>query len=387
MPLIECPDCHKQISDAAPACPNCGWPNPWAAKAQSARGSYQPGPPQNPVDVGPVVAANVSARSKRILGALIGGFVLCLGVVVYSAALDEAALYGMRWFLNCLVDGKDVAWALRTRTFWTLVAALVVGGLCGQWIAGRIGSRDNSTSGIRAPPRSGRADASVKPEPAAPAPEAVRARGLLDTDVGEASKELGRWVGGKWTALPAKTRRIVFGVAGSVVFLCALVGVAAAVWADKAEPSYSECLKLEAADDLKGAVAACDAAMVADRDSKAGRAAAKKLPGLLVGLKRQQREAAAKAAEEQQRAEATRKAEWQAIADRIQRLKEKVASKYRSSEPDSICTGKGMPPYRWDYSGGTFAENEEVATSEGCMKTFGVPESTSYCCPRRPGLF
>lgn len=26
MPLIECPDCGKQISDAAPACPSCGRP-------------------------------------------------------------------------------------------------------------------------------------------------------------------------------------------------------------------------------------------------------------------------------------------------------------------------------------------------------------------------
>ena len=26
MPLIECPDCKKQVSDQAPACPNCGCP-------------------------------------------------------------------------------------------------------------------------------------------------------------------------------------------------------------------------------------------------------------------------------------------------------------------------------------------------------------------------
>lgn len=26
MPLIECPDCLSQISDAAPACPHCGHP-------------------------------------------------------------------------------------------------------------------------------------------------------------------------------------------------------------------------------------------------------------------------------------------------------------------------------------------------------------------------
>jgi hypothetical protein len=28
MALIKCSDCHKEISDLAPACPNCGRPNP-----------------------------------------------------------------------------------------------------------------------------------------------------------------------------------------------------------------------------------------------------------------------------------------------------------------------------------------------------------------------
>ena len=27
MPLIQCPDCNKQISDRAPTCPHCGAPN------------------------------------------------------------------------------------------------------------------------------------------------------------------------------------------------------------------------------------------------------------------------------------------------------------------------------------------------------------------------
>ena len=26
MPLINCPECGKQVSDKAPACPNCGFP-------------------------------------------------------------------------------------------------------------------------------------------------------------------------------------------------------------------------------------------------------------------------------------------------------------------------------------------------------------------------
>ena len=36
MPLIECPDCHKQVSDAAATCPQCGRPmNAIAASAPS----------------------------------------------------------------------------------------------------------------------------------------------------------------------------------------------------------------------------------------------------------------------------------------------------------------------------------------------------------------
>lgn len=28
MPLMPCPECERPISDRAPACPHCGWPNP-----------------------------------------------------------------------------------------------------------------------------------------------------------------------------------------------------------------------------------------------------------------------------------------------------------------------------------------------------------------------
>lgn len=27
MPMINCPDCSKEMSDSAPTCPNCGRPN------------------------------------------------------------------------------------------------------------------------------------------------------------------------------------------------------------------------------------------------------------------------------------------------------------------------------------------------------------------------
>jgi hypothetical protein len=40
MALISCPDCGKSISDKAPACPNCGAPNPDSASP----GSFRPAP-------------------------------------------------------------------------------------------------------------------------------------------------------------------------------------------------------------------------------------------------------------------------------------------------------------------------------------------------------
>lgn len=34
MPIINCPDCSKEMSDAAPLCPNCGRPNPSVKPAE-----------------------------------------------------------------------------------------------------------------------------------------------------------------------------------------------------------------------------------------------------------------------------------------------------------------------------------------------------------------
>lgn len=65
--------------------------------------------------------------------------------------------------------------------------------------------------------------------------------------------------------------------------------------ADKAQPKYDECVALEGKADLKGAVAACEAAVAASPESKAGKAAADKLTTLKAAIKKQEDEAAAKA--------------------------------------------------------------------------------------------
>jgi len=68
---------------------------------------------------------------------------------------------------------------------------------------------------------------------------------------------------------------------------------------------------------------------------------------------------------------------------RIETLKEKVKKKYLDTEPDGLCTGKGLPPYRWDYEGGTYAEDEEVARAEECVPAF-KEANVSFCCPKKP---
>lgn len=79
-------------------------------------------------------------------------------------------------------------------------------------------------------------------------------------------------------------------------------------------------------------------------------------------------------------AEADRKAQAARLAD----LRRKISKKYWDEDPDSQCTGKGLPPYKWSYSGGTFAEDQEVAEGDGCRKLHQTVELQVYCCPQKP---
>jgi hypothetical protein len=72
---------------------------------------------------------------------------------------------------------------------------------------------------------------------------------------------------------------------------------------------------------------------------------------------------------------------------RIKSLRLKVKRKYWDDEPDGECTGKGLPPYRYSYEGGTYAEDEEVAGADGCRKLHGTVELQDYCCPTKPLRF
>lgn len=73
-----------------------------------------------------------------------------------------------------------------------------------------------------------------------------------------------------------------------------------------------------------------------------------------------------------------------AQAEALAALRQKITKKYWANKPDGECTGKGLPPYRWDYEGGTYAEDQTVAEAEGCVKLHQTVELQTYCCPDAP---
>lgn len=69
MAIINCPECGKEISDKAPACPNCGHP---LKKA-------------DPVKSGPAQ----SAKKSKKKGSCIGGLIVIIAIVVIVAAIGS----------------------------------------------------------------------------------------------------------------------------------------------------------------------------------------------------------------------------------------------------------------------------------------------------------
>jgi len=180
-----------------------------------------------------------------------------------------------------------------------------------------------------------------------------------------------------------------------------LLGLLVAGCVDKAEPErlmYAKCLRLQVKRDVEAAFTACGEAVGAAPNSTSGQKAAKVLADMkpayeAAKAQRAQREAAVaqatKAAEEAEAtrakaAEEARANRAEARANRAEALRLKVIRKYYDDSPDSSCTGKGFPPYRWDYSGGTFAEDAEVADVDGCRPLFQMQENTTFCCPKSP---
>jgi hypothetical protein len=88
MPLIECPDCKKQVSDAAPTCPGCGRPMPPPAVSlpfgAAGTGVMPPGGPK------PVQTVELTSKKWKIqqLGAGVG---FILGIVLSLVGLYVSA--------------------------------------------------------------------------------------------------------------------------------------------------------------------------------------------------------------------------------------------------------------------------------------------------------
>lgn len=68
----------------------------------------------------------------------------------------------------------------------------------------------------------------------------------------------------------------------------------------------------------------------------------------------------------------------------IDELRKTVRIKWWGDEKDAQCVGKGLPPFRKDYEGGTFDENEKVALHDGCKSPFQTRDDSirnTFCCP------
>lgn len=137
------------------------------------------------------------------------------------------------------------------------------------------------------------------------------------------------------------------------------------------------CETLEREDELEKAIEVCERAT--QRAAWWG-GTKKEADGKLAELRpkfepwkkaRQEKEARVIAANKVARAKAV------AEAKRVVRRKT-----WNFGERNSQCTAEGRPPYRFDYEGGTYQQNELVATADGCVHLFQSQYNANiYCCP------
>lgn len=159
---------------------------------------------------------------------------------------------------------------------------------------------------------------------------------------------------------------------------------------DRAQPEYAKCVAAEAKSDVLAAATACEAAVAADPNSTSGKAAASKLKEMQPAIAKAKAEndaADAKAAAERKKAdEAAAKSAVAAQAARMALLKDRA--KIERSGDDDACVSAGKPPRGLRITGGTYDDNEAVATAMGCVRTHVYypqqghsPTDNYYCCP------
>lgn len=159
---------------------------------------------------------------------------------------------------------------------------------------------------------------------------------------------------------------------------------------DKARPEFGKCVAADAKGDVLAAATACEAAVTADATSTSGKEAALKLASMQPAVTKARAEKAekdAKAAAEKAKAdEADRQATAQANAARAAQLKAKA--KFRDTGEDDLCVSAGKPKNGLAITGGSYDDNEAVATAMGCVRSHVYyPQQghsavdNYYCCP------
>ncbi len=106
MPLMNCPDCGKEISDAAISCPNCGLPRPYYELQSRARRQQEAEALQD---------HHATIRNLYVAAAVLGLGALGLIVAVIAAPWTRLALpVKGKEALLALVLGGVAALLLRT---------------------------------------------------------------------------------------------------------------------------------------------------------------------------------------------------------------------------------------------------------------------------------
>ena len=103
MALIACPECAKEISDKAAACPHCGHP-----MKDSQNAATKDSPVAKAMTPEDDVTPQATGREWRIVQ-LIGGLLVVTGAVAWIGNSSDA---GMVFFLGCVIylGGRLGAW-------------------------------------------------------------------------------------------------------------------------------------------------------------------------------------------------------------------------------------------------------------------------------------
>jgi uncharacterized protein (TIGR03067 family) len=102
MALLQCPECGRQFSDRATACPQCGLPTRYLTKGEP--GTPKGTPPRHDDDLPPRRPRNKARRTNTglIIGLSVGGGVLGVGLILLIILLAT----GGRQSDHDLIQGK-----------------------------------------------------------------------------------------------------------------------------------------------------------------------------------------------------------------------------------------------------------------------------------------